>query len=407
MPLRPFPYSLRVGTDICSISRVRELLTGKNRKTNSDPTALLAQFLTKVFTWPERQAFEDRFDSYAKACKHPDQVSAFLAGRWAAKEACRKACTHLSTSNGFHNIMILPSNPKRSPKFGTQAPTGIVLRQALQAYLVRKEETRTHDQLVRRVGFSSAEFDMEKVEGQSFQVSISHDGEYATAVAVVPPMPQEWSLDVGSLGMDPSASEKTVPLNDCEVAQFDTILEGNTISSIRSPSEDNKDLDLDTATTTGRSDSLNELLQEISQLKNRIKLRLRQALKHLILSQKSSAPRQMVPGELVPSVTHYLKLDIHECGYELKTSGAWLGPGAAQDMAPKGAPEIFPMHYVIGPKNSPSQSKSTGPDSDSRHVYGPSTSLDLQLGDFLMRPGFSASHHYTERRKAYLGNFIR
>lgn len=78
MPLRPFPFPLRVGTDICSIARIRKLLTPRSKGTIPP----LLRLLPKLLTWPERQHFWDRFTSAEHAQTELDAVSHYLAGRY-------------------------------------------------------------------------------------------------------------------------------------------------------------------------------------------------------------------------------------------------------------------------------------------------------------------------------------
>jgi holo-[acyl-carrier protein] synthase len=92
MPLRPFPFPLRVGTDICSIARIRKLLTPK-AAASSPP---LVRFLPKLLTWPERRYFWERFASVENAQKELDAVSHFLAGRY----------EHLSCSITRRKLMV-------------------------------------------------------------------------------------------------------------------------------------------------------------------------------------------------------------------------------------------------------------------------------------------------------------
>jgi holo-[acyl-carrier protein] synthase len=96
--------------------------------------------------------------------------------RFAAKEACRKACDHLdNNTRGFHHIIILPLIGARQKEHQSQRPEGLVLHEALQE--VEKTEPA-----------EEAPFDVSTLDGQICEISISHDGEYASAVALVPSM---------------------------------------------------------------------------------------------------------------------------------------------------------------------------------------------------------------------------
>ncbi|KAF2684375.1 hypothetical protein K458DRAFT_388842 [Lentithecium fluviatile CBS 122367] len=147
----------------------------------------LNRFLPKLLTWPERQYFWERFVSVEYSQNNLDAVSNFLAGRWAAKEACRKACEHLGSSNGFHSIMILPvASSDHRPDEITTRPRGLILRERLRERMedgLEPSETQRHSH--------PAQFDINSVDGQLCEVSISHDSDWATAVAIVPVV-DEW-----------------------------------------------------------------------------------------------------------------------------------------------------------------------------------------------------------------------
>jgi len=101
-----------------------------------------------------------------------------MIARWAAKEACRKASDHLALSNGFHSIMILPI--ASTPDEGTTRPQGLILRTKLREQPADGVAQRDLD------GHTRAQFDVNRVDGQLCEVSISHDTDWATAVAIVP-----------------------------------------------------------------------------------------------------------------------------------------------------------------------------------------------------------------------------
>jgi hypothetical protein len=77
MPLRPFPYALRVGADICNVARVRQMLVRKG-----DNLTYLGKFTRRVLTAPERVYFWKRFGPSRDIPMKLDAVSEFLAGRY-------------------------------------------------------------------------------------------------------------------------------------------------------------------------------------------------------------------------------------------------------------------------------------------------------------------------------------
>ncbi|KAF1980043.1 hypothetical protein BU23DRAFT_421501, partial [Bimuria novae-zelandiae CBS 107.79] len=147
----------------------------------------LNRFLRKLLTWPERKYFYHRFADNTKwsgpeANEGLQKAAQFLAGRWAAKEAIRKACEHLGASNGFHHIIILPfASSKASPE-ATSRPQALILRDRFCEPTRNPPENATSPPV---------DFDIESLDGQLCEVSISHDSQYATAVALVPVV-EEW-----------------------------------------------------------------------------------------------------------------------------------------------------------------------------------------------------------------------
>ncbi|RMZ66158.1 holo-acyl-carrier- synthase [Pyrenophora seminiperda CCB06] len=180
MPLRLFPVPLRVGTDICSIPRIRKAITRLNSTETQRP---LRRLLAKLLTEHERQYFWNRFGSDAPL-SNVDAVSKFLAGRFAAKEACRKACTHFDhNSRGFQRIIILPVIIDQSNKHHSARPQGLILdKEYTAADLADTRDTGVGG----GVHKLSPLIDVNELDGQLCEVSISHDEDYATAVALVP-----------------------------------------------------------------------------------------------------------------------------------------------------------------------------------------------------------------------------
>ncbi|RFU77941.1 holo-acyl-carrier- synthase [Trichoderma arundinaceum] len=170
-PLRPFPFPLNIGTDICQISRIYRILRSPrgtrfvNRifspeeQARKDPRlrCLEERPLNKVFENDEFKPFETKNESILVteeiARRDPERwaAAAFVAGRFAAKEAAIKAHTHRRLT--FHDVVI----ERRG----------------------RKEERLGSGPPVARI--KGEEGDEEDV---SAMISISHDGDYATAVCM-------------------------------------------------------------------------------------------------------------------------------------------------------------------------------------------------------------------------------
>lgn len=79
MPPRPFPYPLRIGTDICNVARLRSLII---RHKEDDSLRVLTRFLNRIFTLPEREYFWSRFGHAEGVLTKLDAASQFLAGRF-------------------------------------------------------------------------------------------------------------------------------------------------------------------------------------------------------------------------------------------------------------------------------------------------------------------------------------
>jgi holo-[acyl-carrier protein] synthase len=80
MPPRPFPLPLRIGTDICRVERIAQIIN-KGKDTN-DPGQSLRRFLARILTHPERAYFRQRFGNNDAVFRNLQNVSTFLAGRY-------------------------------------------------------------------------------------------------------------------------------------------------------------------------------------------------------------------------------------------------------------------------------------------------------------------------------------
>ncbi|KAH7062849.1 hypothetical protein BKA63DRAFT_429175 [Paraphoma chrysanthemicola] len=150
----------------------------------------LYRFLTRVLTEPETIYFWGRFGPQHSIRERLDDASQYLAGRFAAKEAMRKACDHLKdSSRGFKSIMVLPirSTDRKSGQNDhlSAAPQGLILDAPHEA--LRKSDYEEEQDILGKVTGPPLT-NMDELHGQLCPISISHDGNFATAVAVVPHM---------------------------------------------------------------------------------------------------------------------------------------------------------------------------------------------------------------------------
>ncbi|KAH7417848.1 hypothetical protein BKA64DRAFT_180747 [Cadophora sp. MPI-SDFR-AT-0126] len=104
------------------------------------------------------QSVEELEDEMRDADAEMMKAARFLAGRFAAKEATMKA--HLSRRLTYHSILIL--KPERKPgETGSLAPVAIVLPES-----------------------DGGNGELGKGKGKEVRISISHDGDFATAVCL-------------------------------------------------------------------------------------------------------------------------------------------------------------------------------------------------------------------------------
>ncbi|KAK3705655.1 hypothetical protein LTR37_013263 [Vermiconidia calcicola] len=247
MPPRPFPFQLNIGTDISHVSRIRNILGRENVEPRN-----LVSYVRRLLTRRERVEFWNRYGSWDLTVQRSrDAVYKHLAGRWAAKEATIKAVQYRKLS--FHDVII------RSPIYGEEM-SAVILDQPTSDNRPIEHEVRILNQLPSQderqqdlinlykplgavplkrdtspstrtstderhtpvqadpsnatgaenvdAGQSGDEDASEELSGQVAKISISHDGDYATAVCLVAeePMP-------GDVGGEAAARDHTTLLN--------------------------------------------------------------------------------------------------------------------------------------------------------------------------------------------------
>ena len=176
-PLRSFPFpSLSIGTDIAHIPRIAKLVASQRT---------LPRFLRKLFTSREERAFHLRFplggveSDSASSCeggerqRREDAAARYLAGRWAAKEAVVKACSWRRLM--FDEIQIRKDE-------GSRRVYGVILDRPEVRRAMRGEGWGREDETIMNEALTGEEGEEdEDIPGQIVKISISHDGEYATA----------------------------------------------------------------------------------------------------------------------------------------------------------------------------------------------------------------------------------
>ncbi|OTB19691.1 hypothetical protein K445DRAFT_363071 [Daldinia sp. EC12] len=180
-PLRKFPFSFGVGTDICRIPRIYKFLT-KDRG---------VKFVRRVLTQEEINAvrassrvLEPVFIESSKPSNVNDEkedpaildAARFMAGRWAAKEAVIKACNIYRVT--FHDIIItyehqlaksLRSKGSPSHPIADQNPSSSDSQE-----IEKPRQTSPPVAIIKGHG----------AEDMYGRLSISHDGDYAVATCV-------------------------------------------------------------------------------------------------------------------------------------------------------------------------------------------------------------------------------
>ncbi|KAJ9136443.1 hypothetical protein NKR23_g9841 [Pleurostoma richardsiae] len=196
MPSRavlPFPFPLSIGTDICHIPRIHRILQHSERRRlqfvrrvlNATETA--RPHLREPIAWildgrvpakeGRRLGAAAEKDGGAGGASDLWRAACFMAGRFAAKEAVIKA--HHEHKLTFHDITILS---RRTAAAATTRE--------------RNRQTEDYDDSSDETGRRSAAEEEERGSGppvatvmlageaHEVAVSISHDGDYATAVCL-------------------------------------------------------------------------------------------------------------------------------------------------------------------------------------------------------------------------------
>jgi holo-[acyl-carrier protein] synthase len=105
--------------------------------------------------------------------------------RFAAKEAIRKACDHFEeTSRGYQGIVILPITPSTLLEHHSSRPQGLVLDTPYGPTPAAYHNL--NDPADSTTASEESSVTADDLAGQLCEISISHDGDFATAVALVP-----------------------------------------------------------------------------------------------------------------------------------------------------------------------------------------------------------------------------
>ena len=118
----PFPLPLNIGTDIVHLPRILRLITRPNTKTGRN--LYLDKFTRRILSDPEQKEFHARFLAPVTASNHKDpkkysvpaktqlgtgkttEMARWLGGRFAAKEAARKAAPGGASVVSWKDVIV-------------------------------------------------------------------------------------------------------------------------------------------------------------------------------------------------------------------------------------------------------------------------------------------------------------
>ncbi|KAL1988607.1 hypothetical protein VTN96DRAFT_9002 [Rasamsonia emersonii] len=107
----PFPYALNIGTDVVHLPRILRLISRPRRKGNE---SYLERFTRRILTQQEQHDFHARFyrdnNTSPRGPTITTEMARWLAGRFAAKEAARKAAPGGAASVGWKNVLVRTEN---------------------------------------------------------------------------------------------------------------------------------------------------------------------------------------------------------------------------------------------------------------------------------------------------------
>jgi holo-[acyl-carrier protein] synthase len=180
MPIRPFPTPLNIGIDICKISRIQSIIAAAN-DTNVNKRKLAA-FLRRIFNENEKSAFFQRSRPFV-----PYLLAQTLAGRWAAKEAIIKASRRSISMKDIFTLQLLDGSLMAvilDEPFLLH-PRSIIDREP-NPIVHRIWSGSASDRYTPDNEASSKRTLIQSLHGAEAKVTVSHDGDYAIAMAMVP-----------------------------------------------------------------------------------------------------------------------------------------------------------------------------------------------------------------------------
>jgi phosphopantetheine--protein transferase-like protein len=181
MPIRQLSLPFRIGIDICNISRIVSIIKSSNSSSIDFPK--LKRFTNRILTPLECDIFLKRLNPSTPI----QNVAHSLGGKWAAKEAIIKA----SRNRIFMNQIFIHKSregapwaailDQDSPSLGQNLSEGIDERNGF----VRYNNSADSNNSRLKTDSASTEDEIKLLNGKEVALSISHDGDYAIAIAMV------------------------------------------------------------------------------------------------------------------------------------------------------------------------------------------------------------------------------
>ncbi|KAK2785512.1 hypothetical protein FQN52_008424 [Onygenales sp. PD_12] len=166
MKLTPFPLPLNIGTDLVHLPRIHRLI----HRRATGPTTYLHRFIHRILCEQELHDFQTKFFPPHRPISRPfaaapggsknenggidnsAEIARWLAGRFAAKEAARKAAPGGAAGIGWKEVMVRVDR-EGSEGEGSKRPEIVYLKDGGR-------------------------------RGEVGRLSISHDGEYVVATVL-------------------------------------------------------------------------------------------------------------------------------------------------------------------------------------------------------------------------------
>ncbi|KIW32807.1 uncharacterized protein PV07_04327 [Cladophialophora immunda] len=179
----PFPLALRIGTDIVATNRISSLVQPDIRR--------LVRLANRFLLPQELEDLRRRFPHWQDADRQDQlarrQLAAWIAGRWASKEAAKKAW----------NASLLSF---RDLRVGIESDGAV--------HVVCDTRLTTPTTSDHSIPSTSTSTTPSEVTEQTAQLSISHDGDYAIATVLATPLHPDISAELGRRKAEAEAKVK-------------------------------------------------------------------------------------------------------------------------------------------------------------------------------------------------------